>query len=603
MLSTKKITTYSELIFILLFFIFPYNFLGEEAGVNILLLFILLYLIYMIMKKNIICLKINKLYFFLFFTMMILSLLVSFISSNTIRSLFGVSLFSLCILLYLFIKTIDEEKFITYFVYLITFTTAIAIIYQGVFRELRLSFNFGYANTYSLIICSALILTDTLKNIRYDFYIKTVLITGLFFTGDRTLLLILCFWIIFTYIRSKNLKILINLIMGILQYVILDKAPVLGLFLLPITIPILNYCHLTLLKLSKKYIYVLFPIFTIVLVVARTNLSQRLLNISLNNNSFLGRIISFIDVFNQVPHNLLGKGSNSYEYGQFLIQSAFYETKYIHNSILQQLYDFGILGAILFISFIIFGAYIIIKSNNRLKFYYISIYIIILLHSMMNFDMAFPSIWVLLCTIITFCSSTDNLRISKPLFIPIAIILMIFSITLSFHETTLKLAFNSINKNNEVSALKFLEIQNALKIKDDRIYFIKASAEKLNYDKFNKADSLYAAKADLQTAVILNDMDPRIKWNLAFILTKLHQYNDADNLWKDILSQEGHNIEAYINYYDFINEAFKNDSNLKAKKIKNLSDTYYSKKSNLPPIAKNLPSQLKGTFEETLNIH
>lgn len=337
------------------------------------------------------------------------------------------------------------------------------------------------------------------------------------------------------------------------------------------------------------------------LMIFNTNTINRIKNISFKNASLMERFISFKDVFGQVPQNLLGKGANSYEYGQYIYKSAFYESKYIHNSMLQQLYDQGLIGLLIFSLMLTYVFFVIMKSSNKNKKYYLTIYITIFLHSMLNFDMIFPTFWIIISALMAFSTTRSSINFNYSLTKIMLIILIIFSIPLSYHEAIIRLSNNSTIKNKQGFSLKLLTLQGNMKIKDERLYFIKSSAEKLNFDKSKNTQYLESAIENQKYAQSLNDIDPRIKWNLAFLLTKNKQYKEAQILWDKILSKEGYSNTTYKAYYEFLSEAYINNSEEKEKKIKELTEIFDFNKGNLPPTAQLLPNQLKNTLKETLS--
>jgi tetratricopeptide (TPR) repeat protein len=314
----------------------------------------------------------------------------------------------------------------------------------------------------------------------------------------------------------------------------------------------------------------------------------------------MGRYIAFKDVIKQVPHNPLGRGANSYEYAQYLITNAFYESKYIHNALLQQLHDYGIAGALLFVVFACYSFYRIIKSSNPKRFFYGSAFVVIILHSMMNFNTAFPIIWIILSLITTWSTDEENyvgLKLQPKI---VLLVILLAALPLGVYEASLQLANSSVHDENYSSALKTLTLPSSLNLNDDRIYFTKAAALKVKYDKVNSDETLKEVVTNLRLALKFNKVDPRIKWNLAYMLTKEKQYEEAEKLWKAVLEREGYNRDTYKAYYEFLSEAYADNQVEKAKKIEELRNFHEYMTVNRDKYAQFLSFQLRETLEETL---
>lgn len=591
-----------ELFFYIAILLFPYNILGEEAGAHI--LFALLISFFIFSKKATLA-KLNKTYFFLVLGVMAVAIFTSLLSENIIRSFCGVSLYGCALLGFLFAKKIKEERFTNYLVYIMSICGAITVTYEGALRGIRIYGNYGYANTYALILFIALVLSEVNVHKKFDFYIKLSLMVSILFTGDRTLLIILVLWIIYSYLKAKNLKLVLQFVVSIIQYILLSNLGIIGLLLLPLTLIILHTTYKSLIKLNRKTTTLIALLALISISLSSSNTLARIKNISFKNPSLIERLISFQDTLKLLPQNLLGRGANSYEYSQYIFKSAFYEAKYLHNSALQHLHDFGLIGFLLFIFIIGFGLYILIKSTNKNKNTYMIIYLSIVVHSMMNFDTVFPTVWIILSCILAFNIKDikdikDSLNFPKLITRVILITILACIVPLGVHESLLSIINNTIRGNNIAISQNFLKFYSNLNIDDDRLYTAKASLDKLNFENTGDKSFLDKSIKSLQHAMDINSIDPRIKWNLAFLLTKECNFQEAEKLWELVLSQESYNKETYSEYLAFLNEAYIDREDAKKIKIMELESFFNKSIKNINPKAHLLPNQLNDSLMNTL---
>jgi tetratricopeptide (TPR) repeat protein len=583
-----------ERLIIILLWLFPYTMLGEETGAHVLLAVLTLF--FLLTKKDE-RLTVNRGFLFLLLSMSVLSLISVFFSVNPIRSLYGVSLAGTALLSYLAFRKEEQDQFIRYSVYSITLLALFSIIYQGIFRGMRIYGNFGYANTYALVLFIGLVFTERLKDKKLDFFIKLILITALLYTGDRTMLFCLIVWVMYRGVRSKSLDLVVSLVTSLIFYFLCVKLGSVSIILSPILVFLMYFLYMLLIRINKIVLIVVMVSLCLGLSTLSTNTVDRIKNISFQTPSLVERVISYEDVIHQVPSNLLGKGANSYEYSQYPIKSAFYESKYVHNSFLQYLYDYGLAGVLLFSGLIFYGFIQIITSRNPNKELYSIIYVVIVLHGLLNFDMVYPTLWMVLVGLVTFCSE------KREFFMRVRSYRMVFgllgscSLLLAFHEGTMKADQWPIMGGQPFSGL--LTIQSHLRIPDDRIYFIKAGLEKNQFDHTQNSTYLVQARKDLSTAQKLNPVDPRIKWNLAFILQEEKNYKAAGELWKQVLVEEKYNPEVYQIYAQYLEATGK--TNTEIMNMAELRNSYDQSKKALNPKAKYLPKQLKGSLEETLS--
>ena len=116
----------------------------------------------------------------------------------------------------------------------------------------------------------------------------------------------------------------------------------------------------------------------------------RFLTISLENSTFIGRLLYWRDAFCLILRHPMGSGYMGYYYSQGQIQTGVYSTVFVHNDFLQIVLDVGWIPAIL-------AAGVLIKHIFFTKIDVTAKMILFLIgvHSLLDFDMQFLSICLL----------------------------------------------------------------------------------------------------------------------------------------------------------------------------------------------------------------
>ena len=116
----------------------------------------------------------------------------------------------------------------------------------------------------------------------------------------------------------------------------------------------------------------------------------RFLTISLENSTFIGRLLYWRDAFWLILRHPMGNGYMGYYYSQGQIQTGVYSTVFVHNDFLQIVLDVGWIPAIL-------AAGVLIKHIFFTKIDVTAKMILFLIgvHSLLDFDMQFLSICLL----------------------------------------------------------------------------------------------------------------------------------------------------------------------------------------------------------------
>ena len=218
----------------------------------------------------------------------------------------------------------------------------------------RLGGFFQYSNTFALfLLIGIIVLMYTEKEMKFSLIQTVILLIGILLTGSRTvfILTLLSYIIYLSNVKNKEKKI-------------------------------------------KTFISLGSVIIIALVVVAITNnftTIGRFLTISLNSSTLWGRIIYYKDALILLKNNIFGYGYMGYSYMYPTVQSANYAVKFVHNDFLQVALDYGIIPMLIFSITIIYS--IFSKQTNKMQKI---ILIIMFLHMMIDFDLQFLVIFLIL---------------------------------------------------------------------------------------------------------------------------------------------------------------------------------------------------------------
>lgn len=223
----------------------------------------------------------------------------------------------------------------------------------------RLAGFFQYPNTFALYLLTGIIIV--LFRIRWqkekkeilDFLILISLLAGIILTGSRTGFVLLLLAAAGFAFLSKKRKICLALF---------------GLLLMVV---------------AAVGVYVL--------ITGDMASVGRMFTISFSSSTFLGRLLYFKDAIPVILKHPLGLGYMGYYFTQGSFQTGVYSVVNVHNELLQLLLDVGWIPTGIFLWVVILG---IRKGNMQSRM----IMIVIILHSMMDFNLQFISIGFLLFT-------------------------------------------------------------------------------------------------------------------------------------------------------------------------------------------------------------
>lgn len=216
----------------------------------------------------------------------------------------------------------------------------------------RLGSFFQYANTFALFLLMGIVIMG-FKNNRNprNLIMMAILILGVFLTGSRTGFIILVALLILLAIKFKNIRI-----------------------------PILCFGG--------------FAIVSILLYVYVSNDAGgigRFTKLFTQSSELWGRFLYWKDAIGVLIKNPFGLGNLGYFYLQPQIQTGVYTTRYVHNMLLQIGLDAGIVALAIFI-------YLMVRTfiSKQRNFLEKTLLAIIVVHSLIDFDLEYLYIWVLL---------------------------------------------------------------------------------------------------------------------------------------------------------------------------------------------------------------
>lgn len=251
----------------------------------------------------------------------------------------------------------------------------------------RLAGFLQYPNTYAAFLLAGLILQYSKNHRRkLDILVDAVLVLGILLSGSKTvfvLLIVSVLCIAVIHRKTKTILVLAGLFAGAISFV---------LFLS--NFDVLQY-------------------------------TSRFLDIRITSGSFLLRLLYFKDALPMILKNPFGYGFMGYRALEGTFQTGGYYVTYIHNGLLQLLFEIGWLPALAMATVFLRGMFSKkISAGNRLLLF------ILLAHCMLDFDLQFFVFWVILLTCLDFEAGTQWKLRRKAFGTTLASICMVLSLWL-----------------------------------------------------------------------------------------------------------------------------------------------------------------------------
>ena len=247
-----------EIFISILPFIIPTSIIGDNLSYLITSLLGIIFIVINIKK-----LKENR-YFYLLIGSWVLIFITQLFISPYIESISGSFLYLNMPIYYLIYSYLfrKEGKDIIFKNILISISIicTISIIYQGIYRGVRIFGNIGYANSYSLLLLIGLYLNKIREKDTLTDLFDLIFLVGILYTGSRTTLLILVIFIVYNLykdIKGKNsiIKSIKSIIISIIIYVFLEKFRLIAIFIFPLII--ILYKAIKSFKINDKVYYLI----------------------------------------------------------------------------------------------------------------------------------------------------------------------------------------------------------------------------------------------------------------------------------------------------------------------------------------------------------
>ncbi len=268
-------------------------------------------------------------------------------------------------------------------------------IFEGFFSVSgRLAGFFQYSNTFALFALIAELTALSKGKLKaLDFAVIAVLIFGILYSGSRTvfvLAVISNLVLIFT-VKNRRVKLTIGAIFGAFAVGIVVYAAISG----------------------------------------GAGVFERFLRLSLNESTFVGRLLYFKDALPLILTHPFGLGYMGYYYMQQSIQTGIYSVMFIHNDFLQLMLDVGWIPALLFA-----GAIIKSVFGGKKPLYKRVILAVTALHCCFDFDLQFIAIFMLLLLFIDYSDGKEfcieNIEAVGGISFLISAVCIYFGISLTF---------------------------------------------------------------------------------------------------------------------------------------------------------------------------
>lgn len=501
-------------------------------------------------------------------------------------------------------------------------SSILAIVVHKWNPYMRLEGLFNYANTSGLFygICIILFIAYNEKLKEEGIYIvyemlAIILVSTLFATESRGAIIVYILAIIAIVSReSYKLIFNINLIGVFFSILIINKQLIMYLLIFPIFMYIyyqVKDSNKFVKKNLYKYMMLLYIgiIFSIIFIVFK-----RFGNISIKTPELQERFVIFQDGLNIIKGNILGIGSGLYNKYQFLYQSANYDVKYVHNGLLQLIIDYGIVVIVPVLGIV--GLYFInIFKNKNFRSPWFIVFMMISIHSAMDFSMSFVLINIILFTSIrfSFVESNEVFETKK-----VSRYLTLVAIGGSLLMSALILPYDIVfnyglirQKSGTRTSYNVFKSLEAYPIKDNNLYEKLGEVCSARYDEINDESLIDEGIYYYQKYLKVYDFDARAMEELSVLHFKQENGEAGEKLLLDSLLVRRYSPNIYSKlidlYYLNLNLSVK-EENITAisywkKKISNIESILNDSLDNINPKSRYMKNQLeKGINSEYSSI-
>ncbi|MDT8716135.1 O-antigen ligase family protein [Clostridium sp. 19966] len=584
-------------VLIAFFILMPYVIFGEEFASCIILLCSSVY--YTILSKGH---KVNKAVFISLLLIVAFAIFSLAFSYNYILSLGGLTIYLNAFIFYLiFSQNRDyKEDILKFIIHSLAAFALIFAVYQGIIFNKRIYGNVGYANSYGFLLFIALVFTRLVKlNENYKMAVQTSLIFAIAYTGSRnTIFYVFVFILSFSIKAFKEKQLLSELLSGVLggMFYMLCYKFGFGMFLLLPPVIYMAYILFNNKNTEIKNICIIFLTFIGILAffTVSTNLLKRASNTSINSGVLQERFVYYEDAVKHIIKNPFGSGINTFEYKEYKEQSAFYDVRFIHNSLLQSAYDLGLQGMIAFLAFAAAGWYTILRKKDKNYSLVLCLYSAIYLHSLLDFDFSYAFSFIILAMLSAFYGEGKfEIKFGVEIRYVLAAPVLLLSLYLSFVGFNNFLGSKAVEGGDLALSKKVFEINNKISLKNPDIDTNLANIYNIKYGKEKNKEYLDICLSYLKEAEKKNPLDPRIKGNIAFVYEKLNNSKKAIEYYDKFIEIEPYYLDMYKKYYAYLNIQYaKTHDKEYADKLDQLVIYYNKSIKSLNPKAKYMNDQI-----------
>lgn len=218
----------------------------------------------------------------------------------------------------------------------------------------RLGGFFQYANVFALFCLIGMICCNGNKNnvvLRKNIIQTALLMTGILLSGSRTVMALTIVICIILAVYNKKIRLSMGIFLGVTVLAV-------GIY---------------------------------VGITGEVQNIGRLVTASVHSSTFIGRILYIKDALPLLLEYPFGMGYLGYYFIEPSIQTGLYSVRYIHNDYLQLALDIGIMSAVLF--GIVLWKNILSKKRSAADRLLL---LVIAIHCIVDFDLEFTSIWLVL---------------------------------------------------------------------------------------------------------------------------------------------------------------------------------------------------------------
>ncbi len=408
------------------------------------------------------------------------------------------------------------------------------------FREGRFEGSLEYANTWGILLLTALILSlmlSALENKIHYICLCSLLTSGVILSGSRTVLVLLIVTVPVQYLafgkgNRRNLpQVSLAISAGMisaLTYTWSKWAFICSVLIVALFILFTQKIQARLLSIT--IIPILLVLTGVIFCSSNTTLLQRLIHINPHASEWSSRLGYYNDAWLMIKDfPLLGYGGGAWNILQYQYQTAAYSVRYLHNHWLETWIESGVVGVLLFLTLVLLfiwkGISVFRIAENSTKIWVVgclSAFGCLLAHSAVDFTFDYSilfGLWALLGLIIPIhlnetTQKKESLHTRRRLRILVSLALVIISyisIRLGISESLILQAeqLPSHLKNNP-QAIQLLERSSSLAFIPSDQHSRMAYLLLKDYLETNNSTNLNRAATEINYALSMNPRDVHV---------------------------------------------------------------------------------------------